>query len=227
MIQALIFDFDGLILETEVPAFQSWQAIYREYGCDLPLEEWVACIGGTTQHFDAAAYLETTVGYPLPQADIQVRRKQLHLKMVEQLEVLPGVENYVQEARKLGLKVGLASNSSRQWVAGHLKRLGLYEQFDCICCGDEVEHQKPEPDLYLAALQGLHLTAEQAVAFEDSPNGVRAAQRAGIFAIAVPNAITQQLPLGHADLRIPSMAARPLADLLAQVEKMRSNATLA
>lgn len=225
MIQAIICDFDGLILETEVPAFQSWQDIYREYDCDLPLEKWVACIGGTTQHFDACAYLETEIGRTLPREEIQARRKQRHLELVETLEVLPGVEQYLDEARKLGLKVGLASNSTRTWVGGHLRRLGLYEKFDFIRCGDEVPHQKPEPDLYLAVLAGLDIPATQAIAFEDSPNGVLAAQRAGIFAVAVPNVITQQLPLEHADMRITSMADMPLAHLLAKIEEQKAKAT--
>lgn len=227
MIQTLIFDFDGLILETEVPAFQSWQEIYREHNCDLPLEEWVACIGGTTKHFDAGAYLEELLGRPLEQTALRAKRLQLHLEMVARQEVLPGVANYLSEARRLSLKVGLASNSSRKWVAGHLQRLGLYEHFDCLKCGDEVAHQKPNPELYLSVLQALDTPPEQAIAFEDSPNGVYAARSAGIFCVAVPNTITKQLPLDHADLRIESMAAQPLTDIIAYVEKKRQEEAVA
>jgi beta-phosphoglucomutase-like phosphatase (HAD superfamily) len=97
--------------------------------------------------------------------------------------------------------------------------LGLFDQFDCLKCGDEVNRQKPEPELYLAALEALNTPADQAIAFEDSPNGVRAARAAGLFSVAVPNVITRQLPLDHADLRLPSLASRPLTDVISYAER--------
>ncbi len=224
MIQSLIFDFDGLILETELPAFQSWQEIYRNYLCDLPLDKWVACIGGTDQDFDPFEYLESSLGRTLPRTDILARRLRRHQLLVEELSILPGVEQYVREARELGLKLGLASNSSRRWVSGHLKRLGLYDQFDFIKYGDEVTNVKPDPELYLAVLDGLETPAEQAIALEDSPNGVLAARQAGIFCVAVPNSMTRHLPLDHASMRLTSMADVPLASLIAAVEQLRSDA---
>ena len=219
MIKALVFDFDGLILETEMPAFLAWQEIYREYDCELPLDEWVACVGGTVKDFDPCKYLETMSGRSIERVAVEARRRQRQLELVALQETLPGVENYLSEARRLGLRVGLASNSSRAWVTGHLKRLGLFDQFDCLKCGDEVAHQKPDPELYLAALQALDTPAHQAIAFEDSPNGVRAARAAGIFSVAVPNVITRQLPLDHADLRLQSLASQPLTDVLIHAER--------
>jgi HAD superfamily hydrolase (TIGR01509 family) len=219
MIKAVIFDFDGLILETELPAFQAWQEIYREYNCELPLAEWVACVGGTVQDFDPCKYLETLSGRAIERVAIEARRRQRQLELVARQEALPGVENYLSAARGLGLKVGLASNSSRAWVAGHLKRLGFFGQFDCMICGDDVTHAKPDPELYLSALDALAIPASQAIAFEDSPNGVRAARTAGIFSVAVPNVITRELPLDHADLRLESLAAQPLTDVIAYAER--------
>ncbi|HEY7415176.1 MAG TPA: HAD-IA family hydrolase, partial [Ktedonobacteraceae bacterium] len=201
-----------------------WQEIYREYNCDLPFEEWVACVGGTDQHFDPYANLEAALGQTLPREDIMAKRWRRHMMLIEELSLLPGVERYVNEARRLGLKIGLASNSSREWVQGHLQRLGLYDQFDVTKCGDEVSNQKPDPELYLAVLDELKLPAEQAVAFEDSSHGVLAARRAGIFCVAVPNAITRHLPLDHASLRLTSLADVPLEALLAQVEKQQKEA---
>ncbi len=224
MIQALIFDFDGLILETEWPCFQSWQEIYSEYNCDLPFEKWTACVGGTDQDFDPHAYLQSLLGQTLPREELKERSRRRQIELIEKLPILPGVERYVSEARRLGLKIGLASNSSRRWVHDHLQRLGLYDQFDVMKCKDEVSNPKPDPELYLAVLDELKIPAEQAVAFEDSPHGIMAARRAGIFCVAVPTAITKLLPLDHASLQVTSLADVPLESLLAQVEKQQKEA---
>ncbi len=219
--QALIFDFDGLVLDTEISAFRSWQEIYREYQLDLPLEQWILCIGGTIAQFDAFAFLEQQVGRSLPRKEIEERRRLLHLAQLEAETALPGVEDTIRDARRAGLRIGLASNSPLSWVEGHLTRLGLHAHFDCIKTIEDVQHAKPQPDLYLAALDCLDVPAEQAIALEDSPNGVRAAQAAGIFCIAIPNQLTELLSLDHAGLRLKSLADMPLERLLAQVEEMR------
>ncbi len=218
MIKAIIFDFDGLILETEVPVYQAWQEIYQEYKCELPLDQWVACIGGTEEDFDVYTYLETALGYPIERVALQARSRQRQLELIARQQILPGVENYLHEAKQLGLKIGLASNSSHEWVEGHLKRLGVHTHFDCIKCGTDVANRKPDPEIYLATLQALDIPAQQALAFEDSPNGVRAARSAGIFSVAVPGVLTRQLPLDHANLRLDSMASQPLTDVIAYAE---------
>lgn len=222
VVKALIFDFDGLILDTEISAFQSWQEIYQEQNCSLPLEKWAARIGGSAELFDPFEYLETLLGQPISREDIRVRRYQRHLGLTLLQPALPGVESYISDAKRLGLKIGIASSSEQRWVAGHLTRLGLLEYFDCMCCGDHVVHKKPHPELYLSALSALGVQAHQAVALEDSPNGVLAAQRASIFCVAVPNVITGQLSLEHADLRLPSLADMPLEALLLEFEKRTS-----
>ena len=220
--KALIFDFDGLILDTEVSELQSWREIYAEYNADLPLEQWAACIGSGSDSFDPCAYLESQIGHPVERKDILARRRKRRLELLAAEVVLPGVEAYLRDAKRLGLKPGLASSSSRDWVYGHLSRLGIADSFDCIKCGDEVTHKKPDPELYLSVLSCLEVPAEQAVALEDSPNGVLAAQRAGIFCVAIPNPVTSQLDLAHADLRLQSLALMPLEELIAEVEKRRN-----
>ena len=112
-----------------------------------------------------------------------------------------------------------ASSSSRNWVVGHLSQLGLLSYFDYIRCGDEVARKKPDPELYLAVLAALHIQAEQAIVLEDSPNGILAARRAGIFCVAVPNPLTSQLPLDHANLRLASLADMSLERLIEEVQK--------
>jgi HAD superfamily hydrolase (TIGR01509 family) len=213
MIRALIFDFDGLIIDTEKTAYQSWQEIYAEYQREMPLQEWARCIGNA-DFFNPLEYLEGLIDEPIEREKISARRRKRHLEMIEEGETLPGVELYLQEAKRLGLKIAIASSSPRSWVEGHLTRLGLLAYFDAICTGDEVVNKKPDPELFLNALRALGVTAAEAIVLEDSPNGILAANRAKIFAVAVPNPITSQLPLEHADLRLASMAEMPLEELI-------------
>jgi HAD superfamily hydrolase (TIGR01509 family) len=133
--------------------------------------------------------------------------------------VLPGVLDYLQEARRLGLKLAIASSSRHAWVEGHGGRLGILDYFDKIICRDDVAEgrTKPNPDLFLLALERLGVQANEAIVFEDSPNGVKAAQAAGIFVVAVPNAITSLLTIDNADLTLASLADLSLSELLRKV----------
>lgn len=219
MIRGLIFDFDGLILDTELPAFQCWQEIYQEHGCHLALSAYATCIGSWASTFDPYAHLEQQLGRVVDREEIYRRRRQRCLELVAQQPILPGVRKYIADAKRWGLKLGVASSSPRDWVAGHLARLGLLPFFDCLKCGDEVTATKPDPELYHAALSILALRAEEAIALEDSPNGVTAAKSAGIFCVAVPNPVTSQLSLDHADLRLPSLAHVPFEKLLRKAKK--------
>src|SRR5438132_12642901 len=214
MIKALVFDFDGLIVDTEMSSYQTWPEIYAEHDCQLPFSTWAICIGGSPQLFDPCEYLEQQIGRPVLREEIRLRRRQQHIRMVEAQPVLPGVEDYILSAKRLGLKIGVASSSRHEWVDTHLTRLGILEYFDCIKCFDDVKHPKPDPELYLAVLDALNVRARQAIALEDSPNGVVAAQRAGIFCVAVPNPVTSQLSLEHADLQLTSLTEMPLEELL-------------
>lgn len=218
MIHALIFDFDGLILDTEEPEFQTWQEVYAEHNAHLPLDQWATAIGSGLESFDVFGYLEAQVGRTIQREDIAVRRRERNRELLALKTVLPGVEMYIAEAKRLGLKLAVASSSSRAWVTDHLSRLGLLENFDYLRCGDEVAHKKPDPELYLDVLKEFGITGKQAIVLEDSPNGVRAAQAAGIFCVAIPNVVTGQLPLDHADLRLISMTDMPLEKLIALVE---------
>lgn len=215
-IQAVIFDFDGLILETEVPEFQSWQEIYRHYGASLQLSTWLPFLGtgASSSPFDIYEHLETQIGYAVSREEIRARRRPSYLALVEAQPINPGVEAIIQEAQQLGVRLGVASSSSREWVVGHLTRLQLAKHFDCIVCGDEVAQSKPHPDVYCTALARLGVQAEQAIALEDSPNGVLAARRAGLFCIAVPNPLTAAFPFEHANVQLASLAELSLKTLL-------------
>ena len=213
MIRALIFDFDGLILDTEEPVYRSWLEVYRAYGEELPFERWVEIVGSTTIGFHPQHHLEERLGRPLPQAVLD-RRIARRTEMVLAQQLLPGVTAYLDAARERGLKLGVASSSTTEWVTGHLARLGILERFDCVRCRDDVAQVKPEPDLYLAVLECLDARPSEAIAIEDSPNGVTAAKRAGMRCVAIPNAITAGLDLTHADLLLGSLSEVSLAQLL-------------
>lgn len=217
MIRALIMDFDGLILDTEGPAYQSWLEIFEEFGAELPLSVWETWIGGSPHGFDPCGYLEEQVGYTVDREGLTRRSLQREEELIEAKGVLPGVEQYVTDAKRLGLKLGLASSSDCEWVYRYLEKLGLREAFDSIKCADDVKNVKPEPDLYLAVLEELAVSPGEAIALEDSPNGITSAQAAGLFCVVVPNPLTLQLGTDDADVRLDSLADVALGDLLARV----------
>jgi HAD superfamily hydrolase (TIGR01509 family) len=213
LIRALVFDFDGLILDTEEPVYRSWLEVYQAHGEELPFDRWVEIVGSTTAGFHPQHHLEERLGRSLPK-EVLDRRIGRRTEMILAQKVLPGVVRHLDEAKAMGLKVGLASSSTSDWVSGHLARLGILESFDCMRCRDQVANAKPEPDLYVAVLECLGVSASEAIAIEDSPNGVLAAKRAGLRCVAIPNSITARLDLGQADLLLGSLAEVTLADLL-------------
>ena len=221
MIRGLIFDFDGLILDTELPGVQCWQEIYQEHGCIFPASAYADSVGTLPRAFNVYDHLEAQIGRPIDRDALQQRRLQRCTEIIVQQPVLPGIENYLREARQRGLKLGVASSSSRDWVAGHLERLELLPFFDYLSCGDMVAMTKPHPELYQAALASLQIDAHETIAFEDSPHGVTAAKAAGIFCVAVPNQVTKQLPFAHADLRLSSLAEMTFEALVTTVHQSR------
>ncbi len=220
MIKALIFDFDGLILDTELPDYASWQEVYHEYGCELAIEDWGQIVGGTgASDFDPHTNLEQLSGKILDREEVWISRRKQYLDQLYQQPVLPGVVELLDDAERRGLKLGIASSSPENWVRGHLARLGLYQRFEAIKTAEDVQRTKPDPELYAAILQALGAQPEEAIVFEDSPNGVTAAKAAGIFCVAVPNPLTAQLSLAHADLRADSLADITLDRLIREVDQ--------
>jgi HAD superfamily hydrolase (TIGR01509 family) len=211
-----VFDFDGLILDTEEPVYQSWLEVYAAHGEQLPFERWVEIVGSTTTGFHPQHHLEERLGRPLSR-EVLERRVGRRTELILTRQLLPGVVERVDEAKALGLKLGVASSSTTDWVSGHLARLGILEKFDCVRCREDVAHVKPEPDLYLAALACLGVPPSEAIAIEDSPNGVTAARRAGMRCVAIPNSITAGLDLSHADMVLGSLADMSLPDLLSKL----------
>ena len=219
MIKALIFDFDGLIMDTESPEVDGWKGIYAEYGLEFPLQVWIhEVVGSTAAAFDPAAYLAARLGRNL---DLPTLHNRAHLYRLEKLSkssALPGVIDYMKAARRLDLQLAVASNSGHAWVEGYLRQLGLLEDFEAIICREDVRHIKPDPDSFLTVLDVLKLRADETLVFEDSPNGVQAARLAGMRVVAVPNPITAHATIEGANRVLACLTDLPLDVLLQQLE---------
>ena len=213
-VQALIFDFDGTILDTESSEFLAWQAVYQQHGVELTLEYWLPFVGNNSLPFDPVGQLEKQVGEPLDKHSLEAWVDQRKQELNQALRPLPGVLDYLDAAKAMGLKLAVASSSSRAWVEGHLARLGLLERFEVIRTKEDVAITKPDPALFLRAAEGLGVLPNQAIVLEDSLNGVRAARSAGAFTVAIPNLITRHLDLSQAHLVLTSLSDLPLWELL-------------
>ena len=213
-VEAIVFDFDGVIIDSETPDFSTWQQEFRAHGVELSRELWSGYIGAGIGSFDIYSHLEELTGRVLDRDDVGARRRRRYLDAVDANPILPGVMDCLTTARRLGIRVGIASNSTREWVEGHVERRGLSSYIDAIRTRDDVKEVKPAPDVYLAALDAVGVPPERAVAVEDSPTGAAAAVAAGLFCVAVPNGMTEAMGFGRVDLRLGSLAEMPLADLL-------------
>jgi HAD superfamily hydrolase (TIGR01509 family) len=215
MLKALIFDFDGLILDTETPEVLVWQSIYKDHGFELPVEEWHKTVGGYgISNFDAAEHLALLSSGRLDPVSSKARYRTEADAIIHASPILPGVIEIIEEAKAAGLKVAIGSSSPHSWVDTHAKRLNIFHYFDFITCQDDVlpGRTKPNPDIYLKSLELLEIQANEAIVFEDSINGVEAARRAGIFVVAVPNELTLQMGVSG-DLTVSSMAELTLQQL--------------
>lgn len=215
MLKALIFDFDGLILDTETPEVLVWQDIYKEYGYELPVEEWEKTVGGYgISNFDPAQNLSLLSQGRLDPVSLRARYRLEADALIHTKPILPGIMEMIGAAKESGLKVAIGSSSPHSWVDTHTQRLEIYHHFDHIICQDDVApgRTKPHPDIYLKALDTLQVDRTEAVVFEDSPNGVLASKRAGVFVVAVPNPLTAKMNV-QGDLTVSSLAELSLLDL--------------
>ncbi len=214
MLQAIVFDFDGTILDTETPDYQTWQEIYSSYDVALPLGLWLQCVGGGTDDFDPHDHLETQLGRTIDRQRLRTERRRQFLDRVHAQPILPGVLELIAAAERRELKLAVASSSDRKWVDSHLQRLGLRSRFDKVVTADDVERVKPDPALYRLAVKRLDVPPRRAVAIEDSYNGMLGAKGAGLRCIAVPNRITRSSDFSAADLQLDSVASIAADDLI-------------
>lgn len=205
MLRAVIFDFDGLILDTETAGYRTFVEMFAAYDAQLPLDLWARAIGSSDHHDEIYDHLEAAAGHKLDRETLERERREKKISLIAREKALPGVRSVLEQAGELGWKIGLASSSDRAWVEGHLEKLGLRHYFSCLCNREDVERTKPDPALYLQAAKCLGVDPSEAVALEDSPNGALAAKRAGMRCIIVPNRVTRSLSFGEVDLRLSSL----------------------
>jgi len=219
-IRAFLFDFDGLIIDTETASRAGWQWLYARHGHELPPEKWALMVG-TVDGWDIWGNLEDLVGGPLDRETLNAERYEHEVSLLELEELRPGIAEYLDAADRRGLKRAIVSSASRAWIDRHLARLEREVGWDAIVTADhDPARAKPAPTLYREALELLGVAPGEAIAFEDSPNGARAARAAGIFVVGIPNAVTAGLDLHRdVDLVLDSLADLPPAELLARLER--------
>jgi HAD superfamily hydrolase (TIGR01509 family) len=213
VLKAIIIDLDGTILDTETPEFVSWQKVYTANGVSLDQAVWAQAIGTSDSGWDTYVHLEALVGSPVDRASIRSARHAWFDELMADAEAREGIIAWLDEARELGLRVGLASSSGIAWVSRFLQALGLRDRFEVLATRDRVARSKPAPDLYELALSELGVRATEALAVEDSPNGVKAAKAAGLFCVAVPNPMTARLTMDNADVVLSSLAERSIRQI--------------
>jgi HAD superfamily hydrolase (TIGR01509 family) len=215
MIRALVFDFDGLILDTETPLIDAYAAVHARHQVPFDRALFIRSVGVATYSFDPWH------GFA-PHTDRAALELECHdYKSAHLLRqpVLPGILNLLTSARAAGLRVGLASNSEHTWVDPHLARLGLAAHFDFVACREDAPSPKPEPDLYKLVLNRFGLRGHEAISFEDSHTGSLAAKRANLWTVAIPNESTAHHDFTHVDLRLTSLADTTLDALLTRFPK--------
>lgn len=216
---ALLFDFDGLILDTETSEFETVSESFADHGLELSRDEWVSIIG-TADHPHWTEMLETALGRPLTNWEevLETRRARHHAR-ISQESIRPGVVELATAARDAGVKVAVASSSPLDWVLGHLTGHGIDHLFPTQATRDDVgpARTKPQPDLFLLAAERLGVDPRDCVVLEDSEPGVTAANAAGCTTVGVPAGMTAHLEFAHADLVVPSLDHVDLAGLAALV----------
>jgi HAD superfamily hydrolase (TIGR01509 family) len=214
MLKALIFDFDGIVLDTETPLVQSWREVFDRYHIPIDAELLTRLVEISREPPEAYLLLEAKPGTPIDRESVRTARQAREAQLISQQGLMPGVESILHMAAAAGLKTAIASSSSLKWITPELARLGLSSSFHSIRAREDVDRVKPDPELYLTVLADLRIESGEAIAFEDSPVGAQAARRAGVACVAVPNPATAGLAWGHVDLMVPSLDSVTL-DLLA------------
>lgn len=214
---ALIFDFDGLLVDTESSALLAWREQFAVHDLVFPLEVWHRFIGSQGSQ-EAMLAAVRAGGVDFEDAELRAEWRERHNRIVSSEPLRAGVEAFLDEAAAAGAKFGVASSATRDWLDQQLGRLGIRDRFEIICARDN-GRVKPAPDIYLAALASLRVDAADAIAFEDSPNGITAAKAAGLYCVAVPNPVTAELPLGQADLRVESFTDISYSELVDRLER--------
>lgn len=215
MIKALIFDFDGLIVDTETPALTTWQKVYNDYGQELTLEMWPHALGRRGgEGFKPLEHLASLVGNIFDADEVRERRWQHKMELCEQEPIRPGILEAISKGKELGLTSVVASSSPRAWVEGWLVKHDMLNNFAFTKTGDDVENVKPAPDLFLSVAEKLSVNPSECLVFEDSPNGTLAAFNAKMPCVVVTNPVTEGLEFPAHSLKLKQMDEMGLEAIL-------------
>lgn len=213
-VRALLLDFDGTMVDTESVDWRSWEEVFAQHGVEVPRERFLLRIG-TLNGPDELDELDALLDAPVDREVVQAARRKRERELVAAEPLRPGVGRLLEEAAELGLEVAIVSSSSRDWVQSHLERLAIEHHVAFVHCADgDRDRCKPSPILYLEALAQLGVGTDEAIALEDSTNGIAAAKAAGIFTVAFPNPVTSGSDLSAADVVVHSLEDVPLRSLL-------------
>ncbi|MGF9891502.1 HAD-IA family hydrolase [Priestia megaterium] len=213
MIKAVIFDFDGLMIDTESLWFDAYYYIAKEeFGIEIKIEDFALAVGISEVPY--LELIEKQVGHPIDRPSFLEKTTKFFEENVQNIKPREGVTDYLQYAKTNNLKIGLATSSTYDWVEKFLKQFNLFSYFSVIKTFDIVGTKKPNPKVYLEALKGLGVQASEAIAFEDSLNGYTAATGAGIHTVVVPNRLTKYIEFPEGTPSIPSMASVELKSFL-------------
>jgi len=196
---AVLFDFDGVLVDTEWAIYKSWQRVFNSHGHDLPLALYTRCIGSDFATWSPKSHLEEMTGLSFDWHDLDTRRQQEILDELTHAEPMRGVREMLDKLAAAAVPCAVVSSSSHHWVDGWLDKLGLTGYFTTIVCRGDAPRIKPAPDLFLAAAQRLAVAAADCLVIEDSRNGLSAAKAAGMAVWVVPNRVTAGLDFTAAD----------------------------
>jgi HAD superfamily hydrolase (TIGR01509 family) len=202
---AVVFDFDGLMLDTELTGYLSTAAVFEAHGREFPLEVWQKFIG-STEHPHWSDLLDEQLDVPLDREHWIPRRIADGMQRARALDLLDGVGDLIASLGEVGIPLAVASSSPGDWVRTHIEERGLGVAFSAVCTGDEVERTKPDPAVYLLACERLGVDPSTAVALEDSVPGVTAAKASGLAAVGVPGHMTAHMDYSAADMVVGSCA---------------------
>jgi putative hydrolase of the HAD superfamily len=210
---ALIFDFDGLVIDTESAIYEAWREFYALHDQPLTTTTWAQCVGTDFGHYNPKTDLEQLTGKSFDWQQIEAALEARVRDLLTTYDALPGVRALLADAAACGIPCSIASSSPLSWVEGWLEQLKLRDAFQNVSCREHVARIKPAPDLFLDAAQKLGAAPTEVVVLEDSLNGLRAALAAGMRCVSVPGPTTRHLDLGAAWMQAESLAELNVAML--------------
>ncbi|MFT4176351.1 MAG: HAD family hydrolase [Luteolibacter sp.] len=204
-ISAVLFDFDGVLVDTEWAIYDAWHRTFQRHHHPLPLEVYTRCIGSDFATWSPKTHLEELTGLSFDWHDLDTKRQEEILADLAEEGPMPGAVDLLSRLKTADIPCAVVSSSSHDWVDSWLEKLDLRPWFAEVVCRGDAPRIKPAPDLYLEAMRRLGKTPEECLVIEDSLNGVKAANAAGCPVWVVPNRVTAMLDFSLANRVFPSL----------------------